>query len=293
MKRRVKIGLAVVLAAAVLGAAVLFLLHRMGTAVPVLMYHHFIAEGTSEADTVVTAQRFEEQMGALRDAGYTAITPEQVLQYLDGTGKLPKKPILITIDDGYTSNLDVAAPILERYGMKATIFVIGINVGEAAYPHTGQVLDPPRFSWEEARPWVEKGVICIQSHTYDMHQRADYGISGRDGVLSIPGEGEEAYRQALREDFARAREGLREGLGVEMDSLAFPFGLYSRQALEELEKLGVRMTLSTNWGCSRVVPGWEHSVQAMRRMWISDQMTGEELLSRLQEQIGRARVDLF
>ena len=217
MKRKLTLGLTGLLAAAVVGAAVLFVLHHLGTAVPVLMYHHFIQDGPSGADTVVTAQRFEEQIRALRDAGYTAVTPQQVVGYVDGAQTLPEKPILITMDDGYTSNLEIAAPILERYGMKATIFVIGINVGETAYPHTGQVLDPPRFSWDQVRPWVEKGVICVQSHTYDMHQRSEYGLSGRDGILRLPGESEEEYLQARDGDLTQAREGLRQGLGVELE----------------------------------------------------------------------------
>ncbi|OUQ82282.1 polysaccharide deacetylase family protein [Flavonifractor sp. An100] len=293
MKRKWTIGLAALVLAAIVGAAVLVVLHRMGTAVPVLMYHHFIQEGPSEADTVVTAQRFGEQVKALREAGYTAVTPEQVIRYVDGKEKLPEKPVMITIDDGYTSNLEIAAPILERYGMKATIFVIGINVGQTVYPHTGQALDPPRFSWDQVRPWVEKGVICVQSHTYDLHQRSEYGLSGRDGVLRISGESEEEYIQTLREDLIKAREGLRQGLGVELDALAFPFGLYSSQAVEELAEQGVRMTFSTNWGCRRVVPGWNRTLQCMERMWICDGLTGEELLSKVQDRVARARVDLF
>ena len=79
MKRRWTIGLVALVIVAIVGGAALAVLHRMGTAVPVLMYHHFIQEGPSEADTVVTAQRFEEQMKALREAGYTAVTPEQVI----------------------------------------------------------------------------------------------------------------------------------------------------------------------------------------------------------------------
>ena len=286
-------GLAVGLMVILAGVVGIFLMTRLGTAVPILMYHHFISEGPAEADTVVSAQRFEEQMRALRDGGYTAITPQELLDYEDGVGQLPDHPVWITMDDGYSSNLEIAAPILERYGMKATIFTIGINVGETEYPHSGEKLDPPRFSWEEARPWVEKGVICVQSHTYDMHQRADYGFSGRDGVLPMPGENDSDYRKALRDDFTKARDGLRDGLGVRMDALAFPFGLCSQEAVEELSDLDTRVTLSTAVGCRRVVPGWERSLQCMQRMWINDQVTGDQLLTLLHTRVAKARINLF
>ena len=62
---------------------------------------------------------------------------------------------------------------------------------------------------------------------------------------------------------------------------------------EELAEQGIRMTFSTNWGCRRVVPGWKRTLQCMERMWISDGLTGEELLSKVQDRVARARVDLF
>lgn len=271
----------------------LYLLRRRGTPVPVLMYHHFSEEGPAQADTVVSAGRFAEQLQALQAAGYTAVTPQQIADYGEGRGVLPDKPVLITMDDGYTSNLTIAAPILEQYGMTATVFVIGINVGEECYVHSGLPLDPPRFGWEEVRPWVEKGVLTVQSHTYDMHQRADYGFSGRDGVLPLEGESEADYRAALAADFTLARDGLEEGLGVELTALAFPFGLNTDIAVEELEKLGVKLSFTTDYGVSRVVPGAPGTMQQMRRCWISDALTGEELVERLEALCAQAKNNLF
>lgn len=282
---------AVCLGALGLGAA--SALGRQGIPIPVLMYHHFVTEGPVGADTVVSAQRFEEQIRALQEGGYTAVTLQQLLDYVDRKAQLPPKPILITIDDGYTSNLTIAAPVLERYGMKATILVIGIYVGQSLHPHSGQPIDLPRFGWEEARPWVEKGVLTIQSHTYDMHQRVEHGFSGRDGVLRLPGESDEAYRAALDRDFAKARDELERGLGVPMTALAFPFGLDSPQAVEELEKLGVRVTFTTDYGCSRAVPGRKDCTQRMKRWWIRDDITGAQLLKGLENLEKGAKAPLF
>lgn len=280
-------------AALVLAAVAVFVLGRRGTPVPVLMYHHFIEKGSAQTDTVVSAQAFDEQMGALREAGYTAITPGQLIDYVDGAGELPEKPILITMDDGYTSNLTIAAPILEKHGMTATVFVIGINVGEENYLHSGQPLDPPRFDWEEARPWVDKGVLTVQSHTYDMHQRNWYGFSGRDGVLQRSGESEEDYRAALKADFLRAQREMKENMGTDMVALAFPFGLCSPQAVEELKELGVRLTFTTDCGCSRAVQGVPESIQCMERWGVTDDLTGGELLQKLGELRSHAWARIF
>ena len=134
------------------------------------MYHHF--DDTSKDGTVVTPGRFREQMTALREAGYEAVTVPQVIAFVREGTPLPDKPVLLTMDDGYTSNIAAAAPVLEEMGFCATVFVIGINEGESLYAHTGAPLSPERFSYEEAAPWVEKGVLDLQSHTYDMHQWA-------------------------------------------------------------------------------------------------------------------------
>lgn len=268
-------------------------LSRQGMPVPVLMYHHFVEEGPTYGDTVVSAQRFEEQIRALKEAGYTAISLNQLCDYVDRKKNLPAKPILITMDDGYTSNLTIAAPILQHYHMNATVFVIGIDVGETTYPHSGEPLDPPRFSWQEVRPWMDQGVIEVQSHTYDMHQRANYGFSGRDGVLPLKGETDADYRFALKEDFSRAKEGLKKGLDVKMTALAFPFGLNTRQAVEELEELGVRVTLTTDYGCPRVVPGRKRSIQRMERWGINDAVTGKDLLDGLKKLELKSTAQLF
>ena len=53
----------------------------------------------------------------LRDAGYTSVGYADLIEFVNGDGKLPEKPLLITIDDGYQNNLDLAAPLLEKYGL--------------------------------------------------------------------------------------------------------------------------------------------------------------------------------
>ena len=61
--------------------------------------------------------------------------------------------------------------------MCATVFAIGINEGEEYYPHSGEPMWQERFAFEKAAPWVEKGVIDVQSHTFDMHQLASTGVT--------------------------------------------------------------------------------------------------------------------
>lgn len=273
---------------AALAAAALVLLggielyRRQGTPVPVLMYHHFMDVDSSDVDTIVTVKRFREQLLALKAAGYTPVDPFEIADHVENGTPLPDKPVLITMDDGYISNLELAAPVLEECGMKATVFVIGATVGRTTYPGSETVLDPPRFSWEQVRPWVEKGVLCVQSHTYEMHHRSG-GEWDRDGVLKKPGEGERDYRAALTADVERAKSELEDGLDVPLIAVAFPYGLWSRTAVQQFRQAGIKLTFTTHYGCSRVRQGKAGSMQVLDRWWIGDDITGAQLVEGLEK----------
>lgn len=250
-----------------------------GQPLPVLMYHHFAEE--SKSGTTVTPERFREQMTALRDAGYEAVTIPQVIAFVREGAPLPDKPVLITMDDGYGSNLTMAAPILEETGMRATIFAIGINEGEEHYAHSGEPMWQHRFAFEEAAPWVEKGIVDVQSHTFDMHQLESYGYSGRDGVRRMRGESAEDYRRALLEDAEafRARRGDR--VATELLALAYPFGYYDLEADEIMGEAGYQVTVTIDERINRLRAGDESCLRMLGRFNVTDGATGEELTERL------------
>ena len=223
----------------------------------------------------------EEQMTALRDAGYQAVTIPQIIDYVENETPLPEKPVLITMDDGYTSNLVNAAPVLEELGLRATVFVIGVNEGEEIYIHNGEPLSPPRFSYEEAAPWVEKGVIDVQSHTFDMHQVASYGYSCRDGMLAMDGETDEDYHRALLADleqFSRRRAGR---VSTDLIALAFPFGYYNRGLDDALLAEGIAVTFTIDERINRLTPHDGRCLRMMGRFNVTEDCSGEELVRRL------------
>lgn len=251
--------------------------HSGSVGLPVLMYHHFAPE--AKEGTVVTPARFREHMTALKEAGYHAVTIPQVIDFVENGTPLPDKPVLITMDDGYGSNLDDAAPILEELGMCATVFVIGINEGEVNYPHSGEPMWQERFAFEKAAPWVEKGVIDPQSHTYDMHQLASYGYSGRDGVRRLEGESDEDYRNAILGD-AEAFRQRREGrVATELLALAYPFGYYTQEADELMKEAGYQVTFTIDERPNRLVVGDDACLRMMGRLNVTDWISPEGLVS--------------
>lgn len=253
---------------------------KLQCTLPVLMYHHF-AE-TSTGYTVVSVERFREQMKALKIAGYQTVTIKQILNYVDTGISLPSKPILVTMDDGYTSNIFEVAPILEELEMCATVFVIGINEGEHLYVHSGEPLVPPRFSYEAAAEWVDRGVIDLQCHTFDMHQLASYGYSHRDGMLQLESESENSWHQAIREDLRLFRERREGRVSTTLTALAYPFGYYSRELDELLLTEDIRVTFTIEERNNYLRIGNPNCLRLLGRFNVIEDYSGEAIVQLLE-----------
>ena len=178
----------------------------------------------------------------------------------------------------------LAYPILQKYGMKATIFSIGVSFGKDHYKDTDYAMTP-HFGAAEAAEMAGSGLISIQSHTYDMHQWPPYedgSAAVRENILQLPGESEEAYVEALTADFTRSRAQLEAAAGRPVDVLAYPAGQYSTLAQVTLQNLGVHVTLSTNPGINTVVKGLPQTLTAMLRFGVTEDLSPEALLEMIQ-----------
>jgi len=87
--------------------------------IPVLMYHHIDYSGGTYA---VTPEQLSEQMNWLATNGYTSITLAEFYHGAFAGGFLPAKPVVLTVDDGWTSALTFA-DILSWYGLTGNYFV--------------------------------------------------------------------------------------------------------------------------------------------------------------------------
>lgn len=247
--------------------------------VAILMYHAF-TENEAETSSVCTlASEFERQLSALRDAGYTSVGYADLIEFVNGKGKLPEKPLLISIDDGYQNNLDLAAPLLEKYGFCANIAVIGVSIGHTTYKDT-DIPIMPHFSLEDARPWIKRGVLTVTTHSYDMHQIA--AVDGNDcrrGVLQMPGETEPDYIAALTQDYTHAQEQLAGLPGKVLPVFTYPFGAYSELSERVLQEQGVQVTVTIADGANRLVKGEPETLRLLRRINVPAGMEPDALLS--------------
>ena len=130
-----------------------------GRQVPVLMYHAIGDDCWGEAHLFVKPAELERQLQYLQDNGYETIFLEDlahVEQY--------KKPVILTFDDGYDDNYTQLFPLLQKYNMKATIFMIAGDIGK-----------PHKLTRPQLRELAQSGLVSIQSHGWSHRNMADMG----------------------------------------------------------------------------------------------------------------------
>ena len=244
--------------------------------IPILMYHHFGDEGSPEV--TISADAFESHMKALSDAGYTAISFEDLHEYVFSGAPLPDRPVLITIDDGYMSVYDIAFPILEKYGMKATVFIIGVFHGKSLYKDNSYWRIIPHFGDAEALEMASSGILSIQSHSYDMHQYEPYEDAYREGVLRMRGERRAAYIEVFTSDYELAAAQIENAVGTRPFVYAYPYGKSSRLSESLLKTMGIEVTVLTASGVSTVIRDSPQSLYRLKRLNVPGDMPAEELL---------------
>jgi len=223
---------------------------------------------------------FDSHIGALRDAGYTAITFDQLCGFVSDGASLPKRPIIITIDDGYTSVYEMAYPILKKYDMKATVFIIGFLHGEELYKDTLYPVYPPHFGDGEALEMVGSGIISIQSHSFDMHQYEPYETGPfRVGVMQMGGESEGDYIAAFNADFERSAVQIENINGERPFVYSYPFGRYSELSEKLLKDNGVKATLTIVKGTNVVTRKSPDSLFELKRFNVPGNITADHLLA--------------
>ncbi len=142
--------------------------------VPVLNYHQ-INDRDHNALTLSTSE-FEAQMRYLAENGYHPITPNELADHLENGAPLPEKPILLTFDDGYIDNYKNAYPILQKYGLKGSIFIITdyLNV----YPNY--------LTWEICQEMQDSGIIDIECHTMTHVALSELAEAGINTIHLLP-----------------------------------------------------------------------------------------------------------
>lgn len=195
-------------------------------AVPVLAYHGVNNDGDRYS---VTRRQFAEQMAMLDRAGFETITIAEYVRFLHGvTVNLPKRPLLITFDDGRLDSYRGANRILAKHGFRATMFAIAGFVEERSSFY---------LTWDELRTMSTNGNWDVQEHAGVGHVNVPYDAAGNEGPAYAyrqyrPGKGLESfteYKRRVEHDVLWAKRTMSEQLpGFNPLAFAVPYGSYGQ-----------------------------------------------------------------
>ena len=250
--------------------------------VPALMYHS-VSEGDTNA--IISVENFRKHLETMRDNGFTPVSLDELISYVDYGTPLPEKPVLITFDDGYLNNYTEAFPLLRQFGFKATMFAIISSVGKDTYKGTTHKMNS-HFSYEQAREMIESGLVTIQSHTYDMHQWAAFEGSvnqPRETVLSLVSESLFDYIRHFEGDFLAGKTLIEDELNQNLRGFAYPLGKYNAITDFILKKNGIRVTVATTTGQNYVKKFDPTSLYNLNRHNMYNEVSSAQLLEWLKE----------
>ncbi len=192
--------------------------------VPVLLYHNI--SNLVYDDGTVSPAVFSAQMEWLYANGYRTLSANEVEGFVkDGAGQA----VMITFDDGYASFMDYAFPLLNEYGFKATINIIGRVIDS----HVLLDNQEAALSWDECRFLMSSGLVDLGCRSYALH------LPG--GVLSV------SY-PAIEKDLMQFQERYLKELGRRCTIIAWPSGIYDTKCIEIARKAGFVYFLTSNEG---------------------------------------------
>lgn len=220
---------------------------------PVLTYHKIGAapKGSRLKPLWVTAARFREQMLTLKRWGYTTLTFAQLRDIDLGKQPMPKKPALVTFDDGYANNYELAYPILGELGLKGNIFLVCDTLdGHNAWHNPASEPWLPMLTWAQVKEMQDSGVIEMGSHTMSHKNLATLPI-------------DEARWQMVE-----SKKRLEEKLGREMLGFAYPYGAgaYAPQVRKAAREAGYRYDFAFKSGITHWP--WNPESGPIKRLYI-------------------------
>ena len=195
---------------------------------PVLMYHHIVCDGEACNDMTVTVGRLEEDLRWLAENGYHTVLPRE----LAAAQPLPEKPVLITFDDGYRSNYELAYPLLQKYQARAAIAIMVYMQDNWAEGF---------LSWDMCREMTASGLVEIGSHGYAIHNldgRMGNFVAGQaNGVQRRKGESDTDFYCRVLDDLRYSFDRIAQETGAPPTFFAYPFGKTDPDADAYLEGL--------------------------------------------------------
>jgi peptidoglycan/xylan/chitin deacetylase (PgdA/CDA1 family) len=180
------------------------------TAVPVLMYH-VVADPRGDApypELFVNPGDFRRQMDWLARHGYRAVTLRAVWDHWHRGAPLPRRPVVVTFDDGYRSVIRSALPTMHERRWPGVLNLAVKNLHVRGGLNERQVRRLLRAGWE------------LDAHSVSHPDLTSLGAA------------------QLEHEVAGSRRELRRRFGVPVDFFCYPSGRYDRRVIAAVRRAG-------------------------------------------------------
>ena len=180
----------------------------MAESVPAILYHFIYLNGDTGCNDIIchSEEQIDSHFKFLADNNVFTLNTSEVLSFIKGEINLPKKSILITIDDG--ARAENFIPFLEKYGLNATLFLVS--------------------SWYSVSKF-ESSYLEIASHTHNMHTTGVCPTGQGGGINCLP-------ESEILNDLKLSRETLNN-----TKAFCFPFYEYSDYSINLVKEAGFEM----------------------------------------------------
>ena len=193
--------------------------------VPILSYHRF---GDNKGRISVTREQFEQQMDYLADNGFHVVSLADAAAFLRGEKALPRKSVVLTIDDGYQSVYQIAFPVLAAHGYRATVVIYSDYIGRGG------------LTWPQMKEMVESGLISFQPHSQ----------SHADLTVRQPDERVDDYLRRLAGEVENPGRVLNKRLPEPVFGYAYPYGAVNRPVVDQLQRNGYQLGATVKRGAN-------------------------------------------
>lgn len=202
--------------------------------IPVLMYHKVPNQDLSSPHRIfITKENFKKHLEYFKAQGFSTLHFRELEEFRSGKkafSEFPKKPLILTFDDGYVDNLTNAAPLLRQFGLKAVIYLLADpDLRDNSWDADGKEPLQALMSLEQKRQLLEFD-FEIGSHGF-RHQK----ITDMNEVEA-------------RHELQASKAQLEKDFGTSVTSYAYTYGVTSPEAARLAEEAGYDFAVNTDSG---------------------------------------------
>lgn len=193
-----------------------------GRVTPILMYHSI--SGDKNNSLCVTPQNFARQIKFLHEKGYSVISLDDLVRRVAGGRKYLPRTVVATFDDGFEDNFIHAFPVLSKYNVPATIFLI-----------TGYIDKKEGYlKWDQVSLMHKNGI--------------EFGGHTRNNVY-LPSV---VNSRILLEEISGCKADIEKYAGTGARYFSYPMGAFNEKVKNAVELAGYKGACTTNRGLDRL-----------------------------------------